>query len=211
MSIYSAALNIRYYPVPKVACTSVKQLLHALDHGTPHSGGSIHNIYGTPAFGREQPAREPGELRIALVRDPIRRFVSAYRNRIHGHKEAAHWKLRKLGLPTDLKPFPELNEFVRELEDYQTRVPSLEHHTLPMVHFLGRDPGFYDHIFRMEEVPALEALLSERAGRQVTLPVTQTGGPQLGTDALGEEELGRLRDYYRADYAFLEALAPPSA
>lgn len=205
MSIYSEVLNIRYYPVPKVACTSVKQVIYALEHGAPYASGSIHRAYGTTNFTPPEDERGEGELRIALVRDPIKRFISAYRNRIHGHEEAAHWKLRKQGLPLDLKPFPTPQEFVHNLAAYQARVHSLKHHTLPMVTFLGRDPGFYDHIFDMSEIPALEALLSDRAGREVRLPVTQTGGPRYTEAALGDEECAILRDYYRDDYAFLAA------
>lgn len=208
MSIYSEVLNIRYYPVPKVACTSIKQVIFELEHGAPFADGSIHKAYGTTAFGRAQEERKPGELRIALVRDPVERFISAYRNRVHGHEEAAHWKLRKEGLPLDLKPFPSPKEFVHNLAAYQARVHSLKHHTLPMVTFLGRDPKFYDHVFDMSDMPAVEAFLSERAGREIRLPKTQTGGPNYTTAALGEEECAVLRDYYREDYAFLEKLKP---
>ena len=207
MSIYSAVLNIRYYPVPKVACTSVKQVFFELEHGGPYTGGSIHNEYGTPVFRANQPPRHPGELRIALVRDPIKRFISAYRNRIHGHEEAAHWKLRQQGLPLDLKPFPSLNEFAHDLKAYQALVPSLRHHTQPMVSFLGRNPGFYDRIFMMDDIASLEALLSERAGQPISLPVTQTGGPHYKVDELGAGEVDLLRRYYRDDYAFLAKLA----
>jgi hypothetical protein len=206
MSIYSEVLNIRYYPVPKVACTSVKRVIYELEHGAPYKGGSIHKAYDTATFSPGTEDRVEGELRIALVRDPIKRFISAYRNRIHGYEEAAHWKLRKQGLPLDMKPFPSPQEFVHNLAAYQARVPSLKHHTLPMVTYLGRDPGFYDHIFDMSDIPALEALLSERAGRDVRLPVTQTGGPGYTAEALGDEGRTILRDYYREDYAFLEKL-----
>ncbi|WP_417451622.1 sulfotransferase family 2 domain-containing protein [Kordiimonas sp.] len=210
MSVYNKALNIRYYPVPKVACTSVKQVLYTLEHGTNHGGGGIHKVYATLVFDLPQPERQPDELRIALVRDPIERFVSAYRNRVHGHEEAAHWKLRKQGLPLTLKPFPTLNEFVHDLADYQALVPSLEHHTLPMVTFLGANPEAYDHIFHLDNIGALETLLSERAGHTVRLPVTQTKGPAISSEALGTAEREMLRSYYQHDYAFLARLNAPA-
>ncbi|MES9844974.1 MAG: sulfotransferase family 2 domain-containing protein, partial [Candidatus Sedimenticola sp. 6PFRAG5] len=72
--------NIGYFPIPKVACTSIKTALFIVEHDRPHDpvlddGSNVHQFY-------KRKCREIDDcgFRFIVIRDPIRRFLSAYNN-----------------------------------------------------------------------------------------------------------------------------------
>lgn len=214
------SLGIAYFMVPKAASTSVKLALHEINEGTPWAGEAemIHPRYfpGNP-FREEDFAATEETWRFTVVRDPVKRLLSAYGNRVHHYRDiirdAAPRKRDRLSFPLrhpGLRLLPGPEHFFAHLPRYQRASYTIWHHTTPSSSFLGDDLGRFDAIYRVEDLPELEAELSRRAGRPVTVPREQTGGPKIRFDQLPKRTRAHVLDAARADYALLaDYYAPP--
>lgn len=190
MAIPIRGTNFVYFPVPKVACTSLK--LAIMQHNRPrkfrlleseediHGGGG----YRSPPWSWEwRTYVRPKAMRaFCVVRDPIERFISGYRNRIAFHGD--------LGA----RP-PDINEFALHLHEH-CRDGHLRHHFMPMVEFTGRDPSFYDRVFLLNELDSL----SDYVGVPLAIGRAQESGPKMTRADLSESALEHLAAFYAEDY-----------
>ena len=199
MSVFLNDHRIAYFSVPKCGCTSLKSLFFEIENGIPierlRANGQIvnvHVLYPGLAFARAMRESAGDWLRIAVVRDPVSRILSAYENRgIH------HGFLRDLELTQEqrkrgLVPSPTIHEFLRNMKAYRSLSRDVEHHTRPITHFLGKDPGVFDRIFRMSELDEMVALLRERIGSVPALGHKQRGLRKLSRDDLSAEEIAKI-------------------
>jgi hypothetical protein len=196
-----------YLAVPKAACTSIKVMLFAYENQRPwqpfKANGRtfhIHTVYRTLEFTELPTARIARHERLAVLRDPVKRLLSSFSNRVLHHRElsAQHAGpvLARHGLPPD----PDLGQFIDRLEDYAAAVPSIFHHTRPMVDFLGVDPDYFAGLYTIERLDDFLAHLSRRLGQAMTLPRLQTGGPKLDPSILTGPQLAKLKKRYEVDY-----------
>lgn len=151
------------------------------------------------------------KYRLLAVRDPIQRLVSAYRNRVHKHRELSSDKagkaLASLGLDAD----PSLTQFVDQLEMYQQVVGSIFHHTRPMVDFVGNDASCFTLVCDIKDCDRLADFTNGLMGTSVKLGRHQTEGSGDSVSDLGSAQREKLLDYYREDYkAFGSILLTPA-
>ncbi len=160
-------------------------------------------------------------FKFCVVRDPLKRFVSAYRNRVMGHGElnVTRKGVRRL-LTGGLKASPEINILVENMDTYQDAVRTIRHHTLPMVSFLGRDPSIYTQIFDIRDMGKLRDSLIQHwknSGIDIDLdsvpaiPHEQILGPKIGIEILNKQSVDTLLDYYKEDYQTFPMLSISSA
>ena len=89
MLISIPSKRVQIVTSPKVASTALKLLAYRLENGrrfdpeNREGRGGIHKVF--PWRPRDFP--DPDFLTIAIVRDPISRFVSGYRNRVVDQRE----------------------------------------------------------------------------------------------------------------------------
>jgi hypothetical protein len=199
--------SIGYQDIPKVACTSIKHALYQLRTGRKFSreevGMHIHQY-----FGREYRSISNANVRFIVLRDPVKRFLSAYSNRVGHHKELSKKFLEKsqngrlLLEKNELMTNPSLENFIKYFKDYQT-IRSINHHTKPIVSFGIGDLNFFTHIYKIEELKLLEADISTLYNTTFKLPRLQTEGIKYKVSDLSKEELSFLFDFYKEDYALL--------
>jgi hypothetical protein len=194
-------LGIIYYPVPKNGGTSLRNILYRLETGKEYPDpDELFRMFGTS--GSFEPVEHPGMERIAVLRDPVERFLSAYRSRVIVYREIRRSAMQEAGIPESIPEHPSLEEFLIHLDHYR-RLIQIYRHTNSQTHFLGGDPAFYHHLFRLEEPSELEGFLAARVGFEVRLPrlrvscVTQAPCP----DAIRSE----IHRIYESDYRFLHA------
>lgn len=79
---------------PKVACTSIKAALFEVENGFDfrpfHVNGKLRHIHDPAIYPARAFAGLPattGCLRLTVVGDPLRRFLSAYANRVVHYRE----------------------------------------------------------------------------------------------------------------------------
>ncbi|RGP35157.1 sulfotransferase family 2 domain-containing protein [Pseudotabrizicola alkalilacus] len=200
--------NVAYLPVPKNACTSIKQMFYESEHRvkfSPYKGDNgktvfIHNLHPTVLFNEIDKSSIRELHRIAVVRDPIKRVLSAYSNRVVHHRELSVDKQGKRLAKYDLIPDPDLSTFIDRLDDYCSAVPSINHHTRAQVDFLGSDPAYLSRVYRFSELDILAADVSQIAGKRLTLPWLQRGGPKLSFTDITDSQHEKLRALFAADY-----------
>lgn len=192
MAIRIRGTDFVYFPVPKVGCTALK--LAIMRHNDPRKferlkdEEGVHGWRGymSPPWSWEwRTYARPGSMRaFCIVRDPIDRFVSGYRNRI------LHW--RDVGD----ERVPDINEFAFRLGDYCRGSRHIRHHFMPMVEFTGRNAAFYEHVFLLDQI----GQVSEYVGVPLSIGRAQEGGPKITRSDLCPDAIDRLRSFYADDY-----------
>lgn len=200
--------DLVYFPVPKIACTSVKTAI--LEHNDPER---LARLAESTVNGRQMHVHDvypSRRMRVtdrlvfargrwtALVRDPVRRFVSGYRNRIVHHRDLDNAPVDAL-VARGLSPDPTLEEFARRLGDYVAASRAVRHHFAPICAYLGDRPQSFARIFALEEVEDFLAFVRE-AGAHLALPHEQTGGPRLSVDDLTSATRRDVEVFYDQDY-----------
>jgi hypothetical protein len=211
MALILPQQRIAYFPVPKAACTSIKTMFFAIENGMPFKPMlrhgqmfHIHNFYGTEPFNREDKDELLDYWRFAVYRDPITRFLSCYSNRVLHFEELSQNMLSAEAQDAGAVPDPDLETFVERIELYREFSPSIRHHVAPQVSFLGRDPGYFQRIYGMAELPQLVSDLETRIGHDLDLPHEQRGGPRLTAADLSANALESLQQIYHADFRWAE-------
>jgi len=211
--IYLSRWSIGYQPIPKAACTSIKELLFRAVTGAPFSrelaegANHVHRYFDLRT--RDVSA---AEFRFVVVRDPIKRFLSAFGNRVLHHKELSRAYVEALNLvpPLELDSFvfdPDLAGFVDRFETYR-RIPTIDHHFRPISEFSAPLRAF-DKVYPFESLDQLVSDLHKRTGVPMSLPHSQRGGPKIQPKDLSARVFDKLAELFAADYAMLDGLYSP--
>ena len=213
--IYLARWGIGYRPLPKVACTTLKELVFRLAHHGPFSpelGGGANHVHRY--FDLREQDIGSAAWRFTVVRDPVKRFLSGYSNRVLHHRELsaeflARQTLRFQPDPAVFLPDPGLDHFIEHLDTYRC-VPTIDHHFAPMAEVLAPLEA-YDRVYAFEELDTLFADLGRRTGQPIHAPHLQRGGPKIGLSDLEASARARLIAYYQQDYQLLAGRYLPPA
>lgn len=206
-AILLAKRSLGYQDIPKIACTSIKYALYQLRTGKKFSREEV-GVHIHQYFGKEYRSISEADFRFIVLRDPIKRFLSAYSNRVTHHKELSKEFLkgseegRILLEKKELMTNPSLKSFIKNFKYYQT-IRAINHHTKAIVDFDITDLSFFTHIYKIEELKLLEADISTQYKINFKLPRLQTGGIKFKVSDLSKDELNFLFDFYKEDYILL--------
>jgi hypothetical protein len=227
-------LKLGYQDSPKIASTSLFDYLHMTLYGCEYEGHLKNNkkvnaIHGFFRYGlcvdvvqvenvMSSVQMYDSFYRFTITRDPVKRFISMYSNRVVHFRELSELskpasRLIDCGLPFD----PQINDLVDNLDAYMQCQQSIFHHARLQMDFLGPDLSVFNRIADItavgEVVNEIRAFwvregmveICERAplepGRK------QTGGPKLGLNVLSPDSFERLIEYYRKDYENLPTVS----
>jgi len=205
--------NIVYFPMPKTACTSLKMLFFQINEGrifeTYQEDGKlmhIHNAaYGSPSFWDVKHKDFQDMTRIALIRDPVSRLLSAYSNRVRYHRELSEQRIdMDLADRLGVGPDPSPDEFFINLEKYRFLSNSIRHHTDLATTFLGPDLEYFQKVYPIEEIGKLTRFLSETVKQDLVLGREQTGGKKVQFKDLSSQARKQLTQYCLGDYALMK-------
>lgn len=215
MTVHIQRANLTYFSLPKVACTSLKHYFHEVRVGKPYvqrrPGRFIHHEYPTCLLAEVPLFHIQAKYKLLVVRDPLRRLVSAYRNRVWAHKELSEDVAGPALRAAGLDPNPWLGKFVDQMEEYQSVSPSMLHHTRPMVDFVGGDVSGFSIVCDIKEAQRLADFTNNLMGTEVALGRHQTEGGKETVADLNQAQREKLLDYYREDYkAFGSILLTPA-
>jgi Sulfotransferase family len=213
MSILVPPLRLAYFPVPKNACSTLKILFYRINTGeiwsSARNGGQpIHRTkgYRTLKFSAARARVPEGYQTLAVVRDPIDRFLSAYFNKVVDERGATQAAMA----PGAVLP-ESFDEFLDRIEELRHANYQIRQHTRPQTDFLGPDPGYFSFVFRLEANAGLRNWLRDRIGAPPKLRHVNRSQRSFGRERLTPAQLARLRDLYRADFAFIAAMRPAPA
>jgi hypothetical protein len=216
--IVSNRLRIVYQPIPKNACTTIKTMLFHADAGRPFDIAAqssaaevyIHQIYPTNPADPARLAYFDRYDMIVVLRDPLERFISGYRNRIATYYDIlattrARPEAARMLEAARLPATPDINTFATRLPFYMRVCATTAHHVRPQAHYARAILALPSagRARRMEDLPAIAALFSERAGFEVPLPHLQTAGNTLEVDTLTRTSRAVLQRVYAEDWNLL--------
>jgi hypothetical protein len=203
------AQRMAFFFSPKAGGTSLRAFLFHAENGFAFRDFSIqghrvdaNKLTANYRFNRVDHGALEGYRRFALLRDPVKRFLSGYSNRVLHYRElsieAAGRDLLREGLPPD----PDIATFLDNYIGYLRCSKPLARHFLKQQKFIGPDPDYYERIFRLEDLDTLVGFVNGECGTQAKMPRLQTGGPTLDFFALDEDVQLGILDICRHDIAF---------
>ena len=202
--------NLVFYPVPKNANSSFKKLFVELleidekfiflDDEVPmikkhQYDKNIDNKNWLWSFLPPKPkfVELPDTLnaiKLAIVRDPIDRFLSAYNNRILWHQDNDFQNLSIKGVISNLK---------------KKNFKNL--HFLPQTFFLGNNPNYFTKISIMPSIKGITDEICNFFEKKISLKQIQTNhgsNPVLREEL--EDYIDDLKIIYKEDYEFINQL-----
>ncbi|MCG7574839.1 sulfotransferase family protein [Phaeobacter sp. CNT1-3] len=210
MSVVLSRFKIVYMPIPKAACTSVKAALASVDPDCPltneeilQNSSIVHSHFQTSRFRphRWEPFSDGSWWRFAVVRDPLKRLLSVYTDRVRGRKELHNSpKLRKR---PDLLLDPDPDFFFENLMEYIRNSSAVKHHALPSQLFIGPRPIAFDRIYKTDELGILANDLSERLGEDITIPKFNSSETNLSFSDLSSKAASVIRERLEPEYDHL--------
>ncbi len=171
--------HLAYVSVPKNACSLLKAgFVLSSRHRDAYiaSGDNIHVFCTGLSMGATAPevASDPAYFRFTVLREPMRRILSAYLDKIvDGRQETDHYMRLQvartvraaqaaLGLTDDPDRSITFEEFVRYLATAEDVACDL--HWMPQAQLVGTDLGRYEHVGRVEHLADTLDLLASRFG-----------------------------------------------
>ena len=190
-----------YYPCPKNANTSAKMFFAKhlnVDKYFLFLGDEIPQLEQTPKQfkGKKDiigiiPSKQPFEkinvdIKCCIVRDPIKRFISAYKNRILYHRDT---QFKDHSIDMILEKL-EINNFENK-------------HFLPQVYFLGEDLNYYTFWSTTEDLSFFVEQVNDFFSRKINFPKIQTGGSDIKIK-LTKSQISKIEKIYAKDFKLIQ-------
>ena len=207
MSVYGVFINKKtkkrlvYYPVPKNANSSVKLFFArhiGLDHHYLFLGDSkpLYKIKKTD-FGDKKnlvdflPVKQKfteinADIKCCVVRDPVDRFLSAYKNRILYHKDKSFGKFS-----------------VDQILEQMLQNNFTNKHFLPQTYFLGNSLDYYNFAIDVKNILYFAEKINNFFGKKISFPRIQTGGNKYDVQ-LTSDQIKKIRKIYKSDYSLIK-------
>ena len=190
-----------YYPCPKNANTSAKMFFAKhlnVDRNFLFLGDEIPQIEQTPEqYGDKLniigiiPSKQPFkkinvDVKCCIVRDPVKRFISAYKNRILYHRDI-QFKDHSVDM------------IIEKLENNNFE----NMHFLPQVYFLGEDLNYYTFWSTTEDISFFAEQVNNFFSRKIIFPKIQTGGSE-NKIKLTSLQISKIEKIYSKDFKLLQ-------
>lgn len=174
--------TVTYHSCPKNACTSTKTMILRIfgDNRT----NKEHRPWPHTVIGCSEFRPTDSEIKICIVRDPVKRFVSGYTNRVLHYKEI---------------PYVDFDQFLSNFDFYYKNYSAITWHLSPQTRFLGKDSSYYTHVFNTSEINKVANLLGEMSGVSIQPEWEQTGGSDR-KPILSESQIETIKNIYQEDY-----------
>ena len=126
------------------------------------------------------------EYKSCIVRDPLERFLSAYKNRILFHKDE------------DFNNHT-VNEVIEKLENGAIE----NRHFLPQKYFLGNDLGYFNIVGSLSNIKDFEEKINNFFEQKRKFPKLQVGGKDYEIN-LSIDQKNKIKKIYSDDYSLVE-------
>ena len=161
--------------------------------------------FKTRAFYRLNHAFYEDFSRIAIIREPAKRIMSAYWDRVVRLGELAESAIdMDLARALKVAPDPGRGEFIRKLPAYRLLSKSIKHHTDPFTFFLGHDMRYFTDVVKIGKLDTFAAQVEALTGREFKIP--HANGQNATPPSLTMNPAARrsLLAYCAGDYALLK-------
>lgn len=211
------AHRIAFFGIHKAATSTVKLALWELREGRPWKGDpmKVHKHFPNDRIRSSDLHRYSCYWRFTIIRDPIRRFLSAYQNRVVDYADLIHLPGRKtkprqedLALPD----CPDIETFIAHYDAYCRRSHSIWIHTCTASVFIGKELSYFDAVYTTDEMTRLERDLSSQTNTEIKFTrVNESMSAPPAFDDLSRPAQDFLLEHTKQDYALFEAsFTPPT-
>ena len=191
-----------FYPCPKNANSSAKMFFAKhlnIDQNFIFVGDKIPRfLQKSKDYNNKKnivnflPTKQPftevtADVKCCIVRDPIKRFVSAYKNRIlyHQDKEFNNYSVDMV---------------IEKLENNLFN----NKHFLPQTYFLGENIKYYTFYADVNNIKLFEEKVNDFFNKKVSFPKIQTGGNEYDF-GLKNSQIEKIKNIYIKDFNFVYA------
>lgn len=207
------AYRVAYIPVPKAACTSIKTALLPLVGEAADTEAKVHRHgnFDVRPFAECRQLMDDGWFVFTVVRHPVERALSAWRNKCGPAGPRMPSRMRKMGF----RRGDDLDQFSRTLARWPAR--SMDEHLMPQSQLLGHAIDWPVRIFKFESLRHDWPLIADEIGRRggkvpAKLPVRGSTISTAKNPQASMERLGRIyvEDFARFSYSQARPTAPCS-
>ncbi|MBI04273.1 MAG: hypothetical protein CMI96_00470 [Pelagibacteraceae bacterium] len=189
-----------YYPCPKNGNSSVKLFLVKqlkiennfifLSDKISESAHKESDFMGKKNLVNFLPSKQPfqkinADIKCCIIRDPVKRFLSAYKNRVLFHKD---------------KEFNgnSIDQILEKLENnlFENK------HFLPQSFFLGNDINYYSFYTDLNKIKIFQDKVNDFFGNKIVFPQIQTGGNKFEIN-LSNLQVNKIKEIYKKDYEMI--------
>lgn len=211
MVIAIDAHKLAYMALPKAGCSSVKEALARLDPSVKLPKPkkidvyTWHTLYPTRRFRQHRFQRYEDSWRFCVVRDPVKRLLSVYTNRVVQFGDLRRSKKMRQGrdwlrgIPRE----PDPDTFFQNLSIYKRASSSVKHHAIDAWLFVGPDLRAYNKVYKTEELDQLAYDLSLLTRQPVAMPRGNPSELKLNLDDLQDKTIDAIRPFLDGEYGFL--------
>jgi hypothetical protein len=190
--------NVCFFPIPKTASTSIKSMLFP-DEKDPEILHKKNMAVDFLTLTKADHDKFETWQKIALIRDPIERAISCYRQKIltSGHLGRL---FREKGNPHNLSEKPDFNEYIKRLNLYNSTSSMLRHHVRSTIFFLGKDSNYFTKIYKMSEIKLLENHLQQVLN--ISCSINNKNNTSTNSDKIyiKREIFDKLKSIFKEDY-----------
>ena len=192
--------SLVYYPVPKNANTSVKLFIAKhlnVDNHFTFIGDEIprylqkkEDLKSKESIVRFLPSKQKFtkvdvDFKCCIVRDPIKRFLSAFKNRILYHKDKQFYN-------------HSIDQIINKLIEQKFENP----HFLPQVFFLGYNINYFNFYCDVDKIEKFANYINNFFDQKISFPKIQTGSTKEEIH-LNKNQINKLNEIYKEDYKFI--------
>ncbi|MEX0282784.1 MAG: sulfotransferase family 2 domain-containing protein [Arenibacterium sp.] len=198
--------GVAYWPVPKAGCSSVKAMLAQIDpdyetKAQEYTENHLHKVYQTRPFKQVRFDAHESDFRFTVLRDPIRRLMSVYTNRVVQKRDLEN---RRLTMErSNLPVYPSPDTFFLNLKAYCKASSRILHHAKYSGYFCGYQLDKYDRVYRTDEMEVLARDLSDVSGRKVKTGRENASSMTLEFNDLREKTRDTIRPFLEKEYRHL--------
>lgn len=211
MAILSLETKLAYFPVPKIACSSVKTCIFDIENKISveerkriEPNFKVHSVYRASSFSSAKKGVPQDFEKFAIVRDPLERFFSCFNEKVLIKKVIVKSKkMTEFCNLNRLKQSPNLEEFVTQFHKY-CELPFFRQHFGSQAYFLGNNLNYFDHLFSIKKLFQLEKLLSEKLDRVIVLPRENVQKKIVGMESLTHNLSVKLENIFNEDLQLLK-------
>jgi hypothetical protein len=191
--------KIGYKSIPKIASTSLKKAFYFAENDKEIKNPHLYYRYKITSI-------EQCSFKFLVIREPIKRFISAYNNKILQGKRLSKNFLSKKD-PTFLKHFPEIqlnpniHQLIKQFDIYR-QAWAVGHHTDSIYDLIQGKIELFDKVYTTGQIEILAKDITKIINKPFRVPRLNTSDIQnaITLKDLTQEEIDFLIDLYKEDY-----------
>jgi hypothetical protein len=189
--------KVAYIPVPKAACTSIKTALLPLAGETVDLNFNVHktNRFDVRPFSKCWEIT-PDWFVFTVVRHPVERALSAWRNKCHPKGTNLTHHMRKMGFRSG----ENLESFVETLSKWPAR--SMDEHVMPQSELLVHTRDWPVQVFKFESLRSdWKTIVDEIRSRGGSIPTELSlRGASVRKEENSLHVIEQLNHIYKEDF-----------